>query len=156
VVSVSTNVDEIFLLAAFFADPRIRARAVVAGQFLGMGALVAASAAAAWASLAVPAGYPALLGVVPLALGLRGLWALRRGGDDDDEREPGGGHRRQLARSARGPVSHHRGTVERVFVDRPSRRPVEKDGVVHGCSTGRSAEILWPSTRSPHAIGISL
>lgn len=37
-----------------------------------------ASAAAGWASLAVPAGYPALLGAVPLALGLRELWALRQ------------------------------------------------------------------------------
>jgi cadmium resistance protein CadD (predicted permease) len=87
VVFVSTNLDEILLLAVFFADPRMRARSVVVGQFLGIGALVAASAVAAWASLAVPEGYPALLGVVPLALGLRGAWALRRGDDDDDDDE---------------------------------------------------------------------
>src|SRR5689334_17470720 len=87
VVFVSTNVDEVFLLAAFFADPHLRARSVVLGQFLGMGALTATSAAAAWASLVVPPGYPALLGVVPLALGLRALWALHRGDDDDDDDE---------------------------------------------------------------------
>lgn len=77
VVFASTNVDDVFLLAAFFADPHLRARSVVLGQFVGIGALVAASAAAAWASLAVPDGYPALLGVVPLALGLWKLSALR-------------------------------------------------------------------------------
>jgi cadmium resistance protein CadD (predicted permease) len=77
VVFASTNVDDVFLLAAFFADSHLRGRSVVLGQFLGIGALVAASAAAAWASLAVPEGYPALLGVVPLALGLQKILALR-------------------------------------------------------------------------------
>jgi cadmium resistance protein CadD (predicted permease) len=89
VVFASTNVDDVFLLAAFFADPHLRARSVVTGQFLGIGALVAASAAAAWASLAVPEGYPALLGAVPLALGLRSLWALRRSGGEAEEPEAG-------------------------------------------------------------------
>ena len=74
-----TNVDDLLLLAAFFSDPHLGARSIVLGQFLGMGALVLGSAAAAWASLAVPEGYAALLGVVPLALGLRKLWELRRG-----------------------------------------------------------------------------
>jgi cadmium resistance protein CadD (predicted permease) len=82
VVFASTNVDDVFLLAAFFADPHLRGRSVVLGQFLGIGALVAASAAAAWASLAVPDGYPALLGIVPLALGVHKLWALRTSGRD--------------------------------------------------------------------------
>jgi cadmium resistance protein CadD (predicted permease) len=84
-VFASTNVDDVFLLAAFFADPRLRAPAVVLGQFLGIGALVAASAAAARAAVAVPPGYVAFLGLVPLALGLRALWALRRGADDDED-----------------------------------------------------------------------
>ncbi|HYR07145.1 MAG TPA: cadmium resistance transporter [Longimicrobium sp.] len=84
VVFASTNVDDVFLLAAFFADRHLRAHSVVLGQFLGIGALVAASAAAAWASLAVPEGYPAMLGAIPLALGLRKLWGLRRAGDEAD------------------------------------------------------------------------
>lgn len=92
VVFASTNVDDVFLLAAFFADRHLRRRSVVVGQFLGIGALVAASAATAWASLAVPDGYPALLGIVPLALGLGKLWRLRHAEresrpDDSDVRE---------------------------------------------------------------------
>src|ERR1700754_4142951 len=67
VVFASTNVDDIFLLSAFFADSHLMTRNVVAGQFLGIAALVLASAAAALAALAVPAGWTALLGVVPLA-----------------------------------------------------------------------------------------
>lgn len=77
-VFASTNIDDVFLLAAFFADPHLRVRSVVLGQFIGIGALVAASAAAAWASLAVPEGYTALLGAVPLALGLHKLWRIRQ------------------------------------------------------------------------------
>lgn len=85
VMFVSTDIDDLFLLAAFFADPRLRPRNVVAGQFLGIGALVAASAAAALAAVAVPEGWTALLGIVPLALGVRGLLELRGGDDDADE-----------------------------------------------------------------------
>ena len=77
-IFASTNIDDIFLLSALFADPRMGTRHVVAGQFLGIGLLVGASATAAAASLAVPVGWTALLGLVPLGLGLRGL--LRLGG----------------------------------------------------------------------------
>lgn len=77
VVFASTNIDDIFLLAAFFADPRLRHRSIVAGQYLGIGALVLVSALAARLALAVPDGWVALLGVVPLLLGLSKLLALR-------------------------------------------------------------------------------
>ncbi|WP_437948419.1 cadmium resistance transporter [Sorangium sp. So ce296] len=92
VVFVSTNIDDILLLSAFFADPGFTARQVVAGQFLGMAALVLASVACALLAVRVPDGWIGLLGLAPLALGLRGLWALRRGpeADDDDEKPPGG------------------------------------------------------------------
>jgi len=56
------------------AAPANAAR-VVAGTYLGIGALYAVSVAAALAAAAIPAGYLALLGLVPLALGLRLLFA---------------------------------------------------------------------------------
>lgn len=76
VVFASTNVDDILLLAAFFADPRLKPRTVVAGQLLGIGILVLASALAGAAALVVPEGYTALLGAVPLGLGLWKLWRI--------------------------------------------------------------------------------
>jgi len=79
VVFASTNIDDMLLLAAFFADPRLRRRSIVAGQYLGIGALVLASASAALLALALPDGWVALLGVVPLLLGLSKLPALRTG-----------------------------------------------------------------------------
>jgi cadmium resistance protein CadD (predicted permease) len=78
VVFASTNVDDIFLLAAFFSDPRLRHRSIVIGQYLGIGALVLVSALAALLALALPDGWVALLGIVPLFLGLTKLRAVRR------------------------------------------------------------------------------
>jgi cadmium resistance protein CadD (predicted permease) len=93
VVFASTDVDDLLLLSAFFADPRFSTRSVVIGQFVGIGALVAASAIAALAAIAVPPGWVALLGLIPLGLGIQKLWQLRRdrGGDGDilEVSEPG-------------------------------------------------------------------
>jgi len=69
-VFASTNVDDIVLLSVLFADPQLPARTVVTGQFLGIGALVLVSALAGLAAVAVPPEWTALLGVVPLAIGL--------------------------------------------------------------------------------------
>ncbi|MDQ3446820.1 MAG: cadmium resistance transporter, partial [Pseudomonadota bacterium] len=77
VVFASTNIDDMFLLAAFFADPQLRHRSIVIGQYLGIGALVLVSALSALLALAFPAGWVALLGIVPLLMGLRKLLALR-------------------------------------------------------------------------------
>lgn len=88
VVYASTNFDDLLILAVFFADPRVRAGAVVAGRFIGLAALVIVSAAAALLALAVPAEWIALLGLVPLLLGLRLLPALFRN-DLDPEADAG-------------------------------------------------------------------
>jgi len=87
VVYASTNIDDLLILAVFFADPRVHVAAVIAGRFIGLAALVLASAAAALLALAIPPGWIALLGLVPLFLGLRALRALRAG-RDEDERAP--------------------------------------------------------------------
>ena len=89
VVFASTNIDDIFLLVAFFSDRRLRHRSIVVGQYVGIGALVLVSALAALLALALPAGWVALLGVVPLLLGLSRLRALRSDpvGAEDDSNE---------------------------------------------------------------------
>ena len=69
----ATNVDDLFLLVAFFADPRRRPGAIVAGQSLGIAVLVAASLAASLVSRVLPAPWVGLLGLVPLARGIAGL-----------------------------------------------------------------------------------
>lgn len=87
----STNIDDIFLTMAFFADPRLDRRAVVAGKFLGIAAIVAVSAVAAACAMAVPPEWVALLGFAPLGLGLHRLWSAWRalpGVTDEDEGVP--------------------------------------------------------------------
>ena len=76
-VFVSTNIDDLFLLAGFFADTRLRRLSIVIGQYLGIGALVLVSALAALLALTIPDGWIALLGLVPLLMGLATLRALR-------------------------------------------------------------------------------
>lgn len=74
----TTNIDDIFLTMAFFADPRLDRRAVVAGKFLGISLIVTVSIAAAACAMAVPPEWVALLGFAPLGLGLHRLWSAWR------------------------------------------------------------------------------
>ena len=83
-VYASTNVDDLLVLAVFFANPRVRVSAVIAGRYVGLAALVIGSAAAALLALAIPAEWIALLGFVPLFLGIRLLPGLVRGGESDE------------------------------------------------------------------------
>jgi cadmium resistance protein CadD (predicted permease) len=85
VAFASTNVDDIFVLLAFLGDPTLKRKHVVAGQYLGIGALVIASAALAAAAVQLPEDATRWLGVLPVLVGLRKLWALWRGENDDDE-----------------------------------------------------------------------
>jgi cadmium resistance protein CadD (predicted permease) len=89
VVYATTNIDDLLVLAVFFADPRMRVSAIVAGRLIATAALVVASGAAALLALAIPSEWIALLGFVPLLLGLYLLLALvrRRNGRDDDAGE---------------------------------------------------------------------
>jgi len=74
----STNIDDIFLTMAFFADPRLRRSAIVVGKFVGIGSLTLLSTIAAAGSFVVSPAWIALLGFVPLGLGLHALWTNRR------------------------------------------------------------------------------
>lgn len=84
-VFFSTNIDDLFLLAAFFADTRLNRLSIVLGQYLGIGALVLVSAVAALLALTIPDGWIALLGLVPLLMGLAKLRALRVSAADTED-----------------------------------------------------------------------
>lgn len=91
-VFAATNVDDIFVLVGFFADPRFGRRQVVAGQFLGIGFLVAVSFVAALVALVIPAAYVGLLGIAPIAIGFKKLWDgfAGDGGDQPTETRAAG------------------------------------------------------------------
>ncbi|MEW2147496.1 cadmium resistance transporter [Micromonospora vinacea] len=84
VVFAATDIDDIVILTLFFVAARTTGRPrtweIVAGQYLGIGALAVASAVIAGGLLVVPDPWTGLLGLLPIALGVR---ALRGSGDDE-------------------------------------------------------------------------
>ncbi len=77
VLFLSTNVDDLVVLIAFFANSRFRARDVVAGQYAGTAVLFVVSAAGALLSLVIPEAYLGLLGIFPILVGIKKLLELR-------------------------------------------------------------------------------
>jgi cadmium resistance protein CadD (predicted permease) len=72
-VFVVTNLDGFVLLTLLFATPGAQGRTVVVGQYLGLAILVAISAIGAVGLVVVPTRWVGLLGVIPVALGIRAL-----------------------------------------------------------------------------------
>lgn len=81
-----TNVDDLVLLAVFFAQAAGRGAArVVVGQYLGFAAILAASVVGALGAGLLPDEVIPYLGLLPLLLGLRAAWDAwhERAGDDE-------------------------------------------------------------------------
>jgi cadmium resistance protein CadD (predicted permease) len=76
-----TNVDDLIVLTVLFLAARAQGKPrlwqIVAGQYAGFAILVAVSASAAAGLVIVPVRWVGLLGLIPIALGLRGLWQSR-------------------------------------------------------------------------------
>ncbi|MEU8024583.1 cadmium resistance transporter [Micromonospora haikouensis] len=91
-VFAATNIDDVVVLTVLFVAARSTGRPrpghIVAGQYLGIGALVAAAAVAAAGLLVVPDPWTGLLGLLPIALGVRAL--LARSDDDGPPAVVGG------------------------------------------------------------------
>lgn len=73
----ATNIDDAFLLTLFFAR-RIPTRRIVAGQYIGFAAIVGISLIGVWGALAIPHRWIRLLGILPLAVGIKRLLKARR------------------------------------------------------------------------------
>ena len=85
----ATNIDDIFVLALFFGrvGRGLKIRHVVAGQYLGFSALVAISLVGYFARLIVPHEWIGLLGLLPIAIGVRHF--LERDNGEDEKQEAG-------------------------------------------------------------------
>lgn len=87
-----TNVDDIIVLTVLFLSARASGRPrpwhIWAGQYAGIGVLVAVSAAAALGLAVVPDPWVGLLGLVPFGLGVRGLVRASRARGADEPPDP--------------------------------------------------------------------
>jgi cadmium resistance protein CadD (predicted permease) len=85
-VFAGTNIDDLIVLTALFLAARTAGRPrpwqIWAGQYAGIGALVAMSGAAALGLTLLPDRWVGVLGLIPLALGVRGLVAAFRSGGE--------------------------------------------------------------------------
>jgi cadmium resistance protein CadD (predicted permease) len=118
---IGTNVDNTVVTMAMVAGaPLERAHRIATGQVVGFALLVAVSAAAAAVLFEFSTAVVGLLGLVPLAIGVRGLVGLVRAGPDAEaeaevevDGEPAGAARRR--RPWRGGTRGERRAVGRSF-----------------------------------------
>lgn len=92
-----TNIDDIVILALFFGQAAGHpggAVRVVAGQYLGFGAILAAAIIGALGAGLLPEAAVPYLGLLPLLLGIRAGWSAwreRHDGDGEEVPSAGGG-----------------------------------------------------------------
>jgi cadmium resistance protein CadD (predicted permease) len=87
ILFASTNLDDIFVLVGFFANPGFRAENIVIGQYLGLGFLFAASIVGVLLTLAIPHAYLGFLGIIPITIGIKTLFERYRVPDNVDKSE---------------------------------------------------------------------
>jgi cadmium resistance protein CadD (predicted permease) len=82
----ATNIDDLFILMTFFANQRyFPTLQVVLGQYVGMGALLAFGTVGSLIALVVPDNLIGLIGIFPIAIGIKELLELRKKNKDDEE-----------------------------------------------------------------------
>jgi cadmium resistance protein CadD (predicted permease) len=74
---VATNIDDLFILIVFFAKRNFPKSQIVLGQFVGMGLLLGASFVASLIALIIPPNLLGLIGLFPIAIGIKELVELR-------------------------------------------------------------------------------
>jgi cadmium resistance protein CadD (predicted permease) len=100
VAFASTNVDDAFVLVAFFSDRNFRAGDVIVGQYSGVATMYVLSLIAALTSVTIPAPTLGLLGLIPIAIGIKKACKLWRSSAKEVNFQPAasaGAQRRILA-----------------------------------------------------------
>jgi cadmium resistance protein CadD (predicted permease) len=82
---ISTNVDDIFILILFYGNKRFKGSQIIAGQLLGIAALIAFSMAASLLGLFIPSAYIGLLGFIPMYIGAKELYELLKEKHQEEE-----------------------------------------------------------------------
>ena len=80
---VATNIDDMLILIAFFANSSYSLRQIVLGQYAGMGALLALGITDSLIAVIVPNNLIGLIGIFPIAVGIKELLELLKNGDNE-------------------------------------------------------------------------
>jgi cadmium resistance protein CadD (predicted permease) len=85
----ATNIDDIFVLMMFSSSSSMTfpVKQVVSGQYTGIGLLVAISALGSFISLAVSMYIIALLGIVPIVIGIKKLVVFRKKNESNSNQQ---------------------------------------------------------------------
>ena len=75
---VATNIDDIFVLMIFFSSLAYPVRQIVLGQYIGIGSLSSYRRARFINRTVVPTYVIRLLGIVPIAIGIKNLIEVRK------------------------------------------------------------------------------
>jgi cadmium resistance protein CadD (predicted permease) len=101
VAFASTNVDDAFVLVAFITNRNFGVGDVVLGQYGGMAAMYSLSVVAALISVTIPPQSLGLLGLIPIAIGIKkALWRSPSKTEVLRRTTRAGAHRRILAVAA--------------------------------------------------------
>jgi cadmium resistance protein CadD (predicted permease) len=73
----ATDIDDIVILMVFFSSSTFPVRNIVIGQFLGIGSLIAISAVGSLLAVVLPPYLIGLMGLVPMAIGIKELLEIR-------------------------------------------------------------------------------
>jgi cadmium resistance protein CadD (predicted permease) len=68
---VATNIDDLLILIAFFANSRYPLRQIVLGQYTGMGALLTLGIVGSLIAVIVPNNLIGLIGIFPIVIGIK-------------------------------------------------------------------------------------
>src|ERR671920_2074730 len=82
---VATNIDDLLILIAFFANSRYPLPQIIFGQYVGMGALLALGIVGSLIALIVPNNLIGLIGIFPIAIGIKELLELLKKNGDNEE-----------------------------------------------------------------------
>jgi cadmium resistance protein CadD (predicted permease) len=74
---VASNIDDTFILIILFSTVSFRARHVFTGQFLGIAVLIIISALGSLIALVIPSFVIGLMGLIPIAIGVKRLIEFR-------------------------------------------------------------------------------
>ncbi|MBI5681329.1 MAG: cadmium resistance transporter [Methanobacterium sp.] len=75
---VATNIDDLFILTLFFANPNIKNAHVVIGQYIGILSLIMISLMGYFFKFIIPISFLGLLGIIPILIGIKAIINLKK------------------------------------------------------------------------------